>query len=122
MTPMICTRTKKRLDVRSFLFACVERTIVSDLPKELHHLRAYDQAKARLTRMMDMPDMMMSLLINAITQNDFRLSKKRRKRDFPGLTDEQVASIEAIVVRAFTGDGSVDEEDDDDEMSIGVKL
>jgi hypothetical protein len=56
--------------------------------------------------MIEMPDAMVSKLIMTIVQNDGRLSKKRRAKEFAMLTDDEVATVEAIVGDAFQIDAS----------------
>lgn len=84
-----------------FIYACVERAISTDLPREIHHLQAYDAARTRISLLFDMADMKISLLVNAIRQNGGRLSRNRRKSDFPGLTEDEMAGVERIVREAF---------------------
>lgn len=79
-----------------FLFACVARTIDVDLPAETAFLRTYDQFKARVQGLIDMPDRLLDLLFRFLRQNEGRLSKRARDREFAALTDEEAARIEAI--------------------------
>ncbi|MFG1266262.1 Fic family protein [Xanthobacter aminoxidans] len=79
-----------------FLFACVARTIDVDLPAETAFLRTYDQFKARVQGLVDMPDRLLDLLFRFLRQNGGRLSKRARDREFAALTDDEAARIEAI--------------------------
>lgn len=79
-----------------FLFACVARTIGVDLPAETAFLRTYDQFKARVQGLVDMPDRLLDLLFRFLRQNGGRLSKRARDREFAALTDDEAARIEAI--------------------------
>jgi hypothetical protein len=79
-----------------FLFACVARTVDVDLPAETAFLRAYDTFKGHVAGMIDMPDRLLDLLFRFLRQNDGRLSKRAREREFAALTDEEVARIEGI--------------------------
>lgn len=84
-----------------YLYSCVNETIKVDLPSELKYLKAHDQAFSSINNLLDMPDNSVKSLIVFIRQNGGVLSKKRRKNDFPALTDEEVSAIEALVKEAF---------------------
>ncbi|GLS18095.1 cell division protein Fic [Labrys miyagiensis] len=79
-----------------FLFSCVARTIDVDLPAETAFLRAYDQFKARVSAIADMPDRLLDLLFRFLRQNGGVLSKRAREKEFAALTDVEAAQIEAI--------------------------
>lgn len=79
-----------------FLFECVARTIDVDLPAETAFLQAYDSFKAEISRMIDMPDRLLDLLYRFLRQNDGKLSKRAREREFAALTDGEAMRIEAI--------------------------
>ncbi|WEX75153.1 Fic family protein [Sinorhizobium numidicum] len=79
-----------------FLFACVARTVDVDLPAETAFLRAYDAFKDRVHGIVDMPDRLLDLLFRFLRQNDGRLSKRAREREFAGLTDKEATQIEAM--------------------------
>lgn len=79
-----------------FLFECVARTIDVDLPAETAFLRAYYSFKAEVSRMIDMPDRLLDLLFRFLRQNDGKLSKRAREREFAALTDGEAMRIEAI--------------------------
>ena len=51
----------------------------------------------------EMPDRMAENLIRFIRLNEGNLGRKRREGEFEKLTDDEVASIEAIVQEAFEG-------------------
>ncbi len=86
-----------------FLYACVQRTIEHDLPREIDYLRRHDEAMARIMEMIDMPDRLAQNLILFIRQNDGKLSKRKREKDFSSLTDEEVHMLEDIVGQVFDG-------------------
>ena len=70
------------------------------------------QRAANIMDTVEMPDRIADDLLLFIRQNKGNLSKKRRYREFEALTDDEVASIEAIVQAAFDGfedDKSADE-------------
>ena len=84
-----------------FLYACVARTVEHDLPKEIDYLRRHDEAQRRIMEMVEMPDRLAQDLIMFIRQNDGKLPKRRREREFVALTDEEAAQIEAICEEVF---------------------
>ena len=86
-----------------FLYACVQRTVEQDLPKEIDYLHRHDEAMARIREMIEMPDRLAQNLILFIRQNDGTLSKRKREKEFSALTDEEVRDLESIVQDAFDG-------------------
>jgi len=87
-----------------FLYACVARTVEHDLPEEINYLRRHDEAQQRIMETVEMPDRVAQDLIMFIRQNDGKLPKRRREKEFAALTDEEAARIEAICDEVF-GDG-----------------
>lgn len=88
-----------------FLFACVQRTVEEDLPREIDYLRRHDLAIRRIMEAVEMPDRLAENLAMFIRQNHGALSKNRRDGEFKQLTDDEVQRIERIVVEAFEGFG-----------------
>ena len=86
-----------------FLYACVQRTVEHDLPREIDYLRRHDEAMARIMEMIDMPDRLAQNLILFIRQNDGKLSKRKREKEFSDLTEEEVHMLENIVQQVFHG-------------------
>jgi hypothetical protein len=84
-----------------FLYGCVQKTIEADLPNEADFLRRYDLFKRHAGSMIDMPDQTVDLLFRFLQQNDGRLSKRAREREFEALTDDEAARIEAIYKDTF---------------------
>jgi hypothetical protein len=93
------------------------RTIEHDLPREIQYLACFDEAKGRIQSFREMPDEMISSLINFIYQNKGILLKKRRRREFEKMTDMEVEAAEAVVRDVFDmdvpGDGPEDSDDHD---------
>ncbi|MCE2521055.1 MAG: Fic family protein [Alphaproteobacteria bacterium] len=87
-----------------FVYACVARTVEHDLPKEIDCLRRHDEARRRIMEMVEMPDRLAQDLIMFIRQNDGKLPKRRREREFRALSDEETAYIEAICEEVFGED------------------
>lgn len=86
-----------------FLFECVARTIDVDLPMETAFLRRYDHFRAQLLVMVDMPDRLIVLLFRFLHQNDGKLSKRARQREFAAFTDNEASQIEAIFASLNAG-------------------
>ena len=76
-------------------------TIEEDRPNETAFLRRYDQFKARIDAMIDMPERLIDLLFRFLQQNDGRLSDRARNKEFAALTDSEAASIETIYQVVF---------------------
>ncbi|TQE99094.1 MAG: Fic family protein [Spiribacter salinus] len=92
-------------DEVEFLYSCVARTVEKDLPEELEYLRRHDEAQRRIMATVEMPDRLAQNLIMFVRQNDGRLPKRRREKEFKALSEDEVAQIEAICNEVF-GDGN----------------
>jgi hypothetical protein len=90
-------------EAAEFLYACVQRTVEHDLPKEIDYLRRHDEAMARIMEVVDMPDRLAQNLILFIRQNDGELSKRKREKEYSALTDDEVQELEGIVQDVFEG-------------------
>lgn len=86
-----------------FLYACVQRTVEHDLPREIDYLKRNDAALQRIMNTVEMPDRLAQNLTMFIRQNDNKLGRRRRENEFEKLTDAEVAAIEAIVAAEFDG-------------------
>jgi hypothetical protein len=84
-----------------FLFQCVERTIDVDLPAEAKYLKAYDGFQRALGSIVDMPDRTADLLFSFLRQNDGKLSKRGRDKEFEKLREDEIAQIESAYATAF---------------------
>jgi hypothetical protein len=92
-----CTRAAE------FLYACVQRTVETDLPREIDYLRRHDEAMHRIMDTVEMPDRLAENLLMFIRQNGGRLPKRRRQREFKALSDKEVRQLEELVQEAFGG-------------------
>jgi len=101
-------------EAAEFLYACVQRTVEHDLPREIDYLRRHDEAMARIMDRIEMPDRMAQNLILFIRQNDGKLSMRKREKEFSALTDDEVKGLETIVLDAFEGF------DADESQNIGL--
>jgi hypothetical protein len=88
-------------DTAEFLYACVQRTVQFDLPREIDFLRRHDEALRRIMDTVDMPDRLAKDLIMFVQQNHGVLPKRRRSHEFSKLTDDEVATLEAVIREAF---------------------
>ncbi len=101
-------------EAAEFLYACVRRTVLRDLPREIDYLRRHDEAIRRIMDAVEMPDRTAETLLMFIRQNRGTLSEKQREDEFSRLRDDEVALIQGIVADAFAGidDGSVSQDGD----------
>lgn len=97
-------------DEAEFLYACVQRTVEHDLPREIDYLKRHDQALQQVMNTVEMPDRLALNLIRLIRQNDGLLSRKRREKEFARLTGDEVEAIERIVGEAFDGFSEISEQ------------
>jgi len=79
-----------------FLYACIQRTIEIDIPQETEFLKRFDEFTKGIEAIIDMPRNTTDLLFNFLDQNDGKLSKRARNKEFAALTDEEVKEIEDI--------------------------
>jgi hypothetical protein len=84
-----------------FLYACVRKTIEEDLPNEAKFLQRFDRFRDGVRGIADMPDRMLDDLFGFLRQNQGRLSKRAREREFVALIDEEARRIEEIYDDAF---------------------
>lgn len=90
-------------EAAEFLYACVQRTVETDLPREIDYLRRHDEALRRIMDTVEMPDRLAENLLMFIRQNGGTLPKRRRENEFKALDDNEVRQIEEIVREAFEG-------------------
>lgn len=84
-----------------FLYACVEDTLESIIPKEVNYLIRYDNFKRFLDDEFEMPDKLVALLVRFLEQNNGVLSKRAREKEFSELSDKEVKEIEAKYIELF---------------------
>jgi hypothetical protein len=93
-----------------FLFECVRKTIEEDLPAEAEYLRRYDEFRAGVEEIVDMPERTIDLLFHMLRQNNGRLSQRARRREFQHLTNDEALAVEAIYRRTFASESRDPEE------------
>jgi len=84
-----------------FFFECVEETVNKTLPDEVEYLKKYDLLNEFIKNYIDMPDKLVDLLIRFLVQNDGKLSKRAREREFEKLTNSEVQAIENKYAEIF---------------------
>jgi len=90
-----------------FLFECVEETINKTLPEEIAYLRKYDLVSEFIKNSMDMPDNLVDLLIRFLSQNNGKLSKRAREKEFEKLTSSEIRAIEKKYQAVFERENAV---------------
>ena len=86
-----------------YLYRCVKNTLEHDLPRETAFLRFYDRFVERVQAIVDMPGVTQNLLFRFLRQNEGRLSRRAREREFKSLTDDEVGMIETLYAEEFAG-------------------
>lgn len=84
-----------------FFFECVEETVSQTLPEEVEYLRKYDLLNEFIKNYLDMPDRFVDLLIRFLSQNDGKLAKRKRTKEFEELTDKEIQAIEEKYLEVF---------------------
>ena len=89
-----------------FLYKCVEETVTRDLPREVAYLEGYDEFSRRVQEeTADMPEKTVNLLAQFLRQNDGKLSKRARTREFARLSEDEVERVEELYERCFPAVG-----------------
>lgn len=85
----------------------IRETIETELPAELRYLTIYDQIRAQIRDIVDMPDRHSDLFITLVRQNGGTLSMKKRKLpEFEFLTEHEIVEMEKAIRDAL---GSAEE-------------
>ena len=83
------------------LIRFVNRAIDVEFANELEFIERYDEARAAVREVVDLPDRKLDLLLRLLGQNDFRLSRGKRTTHFAELTDDEVRSDRVGRTRPF---------------------
>ena len=84
------------------LFSFVEETIEKELPAEILFLQQYDTARKLMRDVVDLPNRHADLFVRLCLQNQGTLSKvKRQLQEYSGLSNDEIAGLEAAVAEAF---------------------
>jgi hypothetical protein len=84
-----------------FLYACVRKTIDEDLPNETNFLKNFDQFRAGIERMIDMPERTLNNLFGFLQQNKGRLSRRALENEFADLTADEITRVEELYSASF---------------------
>lgn len=84
-----------------FLYDCVYDTIKNIIPAEVSYITKYDEFKKYIDDTFEMPDKMVALLVRFLEQNEGTISKRAKKKEFPKLTDNEIAEIENVYKEVF---------------------
>ncbi|MEX1001756.1 MAG: Fic family protein [Crocinitomicaceae bacterium] len=87
-----------------FLYECIEETIEQIIPEELKYLEKHDQMTQHINTHVSLPDTKVDLLIKLLNQNNGKLSKGKRQKEFEELTDEEISTIEDNFKAIFEDD------------------
>ncbi|MEA2011932.1 MAG: hypothetical protein U9O87_02435 [Verrucomicrobiota bacterium] len=79
-----------------FLYDCVQDTIQNIIPEEVKYLKYYEEFKGCLNSHFEMPDKVVSLLVNFLEQNNGKLSKRARNKEFNALKQKEIEIIESF--------------------------
>jgi Fic family protein len=84
-----------------FFFECVEETVNKTLPDEVEYLGKYDLLNEFIKNYIDMSDKLVDLLIRFLGQNNGKLSKRAREKEFKKLTASEIQAIEQKYAEIF---------------------
>ena len=84
-----------------FLYDCVFDTIENIIPRELTYLIHYDEFKRAIDAEFEMPDRLLALLVNFLSQNNGVLSKRATEKEFSELSQKEVETIERLYSEIF---------------------
>lgn len=85
-----------------FLYDCVYDTIHNIIPQEVKYLEQYDQFKRFLDEEFEMPDKTVALLVRLLEQNNGKLSKRAREKEFSELSKAEIEKIEKQFLEIFS--------------------
>jgi len=77
-----------------FLYDCVEDTIKNIIPREVNYLIKYDELKRYLDDQFEMPDKTVAILVRFLEQNEGKLSKRAKTKEFNALNEDEIILIE----------------------------
>jgi hypothetical protein len=79
----------------------IQETISHELAEELNFVVKYDNTKAAIQEIIDLPDRQIDLFINLCAQNNGDLSEKRKEKYFNSLTDIEIQKLIEAVKKNF---------------------
>jgi len=87
-----------------FLYDCVNDTINNIIPTEVKYLESYDEFKRFLDDEFEMPDKMVALVVRFLEQNNGKLSKRAKEKEFTRLKKGEVKTIEKQFQNIFSNE------------------
>jgi hypothetical protein len=84
-----------------FLMKCIDRVFERDIPQEFTEMDRRDRVVKGVRDILDMPDTMVDKFIQFMLQNDGKLSKAKRTKEFSQLTDEEVVAMQDLVRETY---------------------
>lgn len=87
-------------DQSTFLARTIEATLTEDMPEELLFIQRYDELKAEIQNIVDMPDKAINNMIIFLHQNKGSFPKRRRN-DFAKLSDQEIEDMENVYKAIF---------------------
>lgn len=84
-----------------FMYDCVHDTIQNIIPAEVSYLINYDEFKQYLDNEFEMPDKMVSLMVRFLEQNNGKISKRAREKEFAALSNDEIQKIENQYKESF---------------------
>ena len=84
-----------------FLYDCVNEAILHIIPQEVEYLNCHDAFKKQIQDEYGMPDDMVALLVRFLSQNNGKLSKRAREKEFKDLAEGEAEAIEAVFEGIF---------------------
>ena len=84
-----------------FLFECVFDTINRIIPEEVDFILKYTEFKRFIEDKYEMPDKLVATLVRFLEQNNGKLSKRARTKEFVKLKGKEVHEIEKVFAEIF---------------------
>ncbi len=83
-----------------YLLDAIHSTIREDMPDEMNFIQRYEEAKAAIQAIVDMPDKMVDQMILFLHQNK-GVFPKRRREYFAKLTDAEIGAMQSAFRKVF---------------------
>lgn len=84
-----------------FLYNCTADTIERVIPDEVNYIIRYDKFKMFMDNNFEMPDKMIATLVRFLEQNDGRISKRAKEKEFKKLSKKECEKIETMFNELF---------------------
>lgn len=85
-----------------FLYSCIKDTIEKILPEEVDYLRKYDEMRLFIKNYIEMPDRLVDLLIRFLNQENGKISKRARQKEFNSLKEDEITTIQKKYMEIFS--------------------